>query len=144
MERGVRGRWSSRAEYVSRAEEGVRKIEKSSKYRNAKADATPPWANQQETEEIYAKAKMIRAVAGINVAVDHVYPVGGDLVSGLHVPRNLQILTTRENCRKGRKMPGTEADELWSTSDAWTPMDYPEVDAIILRGMLAKAAQSQT
>ena len=35
--------------------------------------------------------------------VDHIYPLQGELVSGLHVIGNLQYLTRLENRRKGNK-----------------------------------------
>jgi hypothetical protein len=35
--------------------------------------------------------------------VDHIIPLQGDLVSGLHVPSNLQVMRGVENVRKNKK-----------------------------------------
>lgn len=61
--------------------------------------ATPPWANQEEIKNIYIEAGRIRA-SGINVHVDHIIPLKGKIVCGLHVPSNLQIITAKDNYAK--------------------------------------------
>src|SRR5574343_262986 len=58
---------------------------------------TPPWANLKAIEAIYQEA----ATKGLTV--DHVIPLRGKLVSGLHVENNLQLLTKSENSKKGNK-----------------------------------------
>lgn len=50
----------------------------------------PKWANFQIIEEIYKKCP-------IAYEVDHIIPLQGKLVSGLHVENNLQYLTKEEN-----------------------------------------------
>lgn len=50
-----------------------------------------------EIKEIYMKAH----VEGLTV--DHIVPLNGKNVCGLHVPWNLQLLTKLENTRKGNK-----------------------------------------
>jgi hypothetical protein len=61
--------------------------------RAKKLDRTPLWANLSAIKEIYAKCP-----AGYHV--DHIVPLQGKLVSGLHVENNLQYLTAKENLAK--------------------------------------------
>jgi len=65
----------------------------------AKLQRVPPWADLTAIKQVYAKA------AQCGLTVDHVYPLRGKLVSGLHVANNLQLLTQTENSKKGNKMP---------------------------------------
>jgi 5-methylcytosine-specific restriction endonuclease McrA len=62
--------------------------------------ATPIWANRLAIEEIYVKARMLTLSTGIKHEVDHIIPIKGVNVSGLHVENNLQILTKKENRSK--------------------------------------------
>lgn len=68
--------------------------------RAAKLKRTPPWLTDdhfKEMEKIYGVAKVLGA------HVDHIVPLRGKLVSGLHVPWNLQLLTPTENLVKRNK-----------------------------------------
>ncbi len=58
---------------------------------------TPTWANREAIDAIYAEARRM------NMTVDHIVPLRGKTVSGLHVENNLQLLTREENARKGNR-----------------------------------------
>lgn len=60
---------------------------------------TPPWADLDAIDAIYAEAKA-RRLAGEDVCVDHIIPLNGKTVSGLHVADNLQIIDSRLNKAK--------------------------------------------
>lgn len=69
----------------------------------AKLHATPPWLTKEHSlsiREIYAKAQERSVSTGIAHHVDHIVPLRGNGVCGLHVPWNLQILTATENLIK--------------------------------------------
>lgn len=70
------------------------------KRRAAKLNRTPPWADLDAMRAIYAEAQRRTRETGIPHHVDHEIPLQGKLVSGLHVPNNLQILTGSENSKK--------------------------------------------
>lgn len=59
--------------------------------------ATPPWASRAELDAVYIEADRL------GLTVDHIIPLKHKLVSGLHVPANLQLLTKSANCRKSNK-----------------------------------------
>jgi hypothetical protein len=58
--------------------------------------ATPKWVDKGAIEAVYAES-WVRNRAGENVEVDHIVPISGKLVSGLHVPWNLQIISAALN-----------------------------------------------
>lgn len=70
------------------------------KRRASKLQATPPWLTQThlyEMAEIYANCPP-------GHEVDHIVPLQGATVTGLHVPWNLQYLTVSENRAKSNKL----------------------------------------
>ena len=67
---------------------------------------TPSWLTLSQKKEIldmYSQAKLKTEETGIPHHVDHVVPLRGKVVSGLHVPWNLQVITAEENMRKSAK-----------------------------------------
>lgn len=80
---------------------------KSSKRRASKIKATPKWLTKQQLAEIaniYKQAKQLEKETGLKYHVDHIIPLKGKDVCGLHVPWNLQVLKAEENIRKGNKL----------------------------------------
>ena len=73
------------------------------KRRAAQLDRTPLWANMDAIRELYEEAIALTESTGEAHHVDHVIPLQGKLVSGLHVEGNLQVLTATENCRKSNR-----------------------------------------
>ena len=66
----------------------------------------PPWADDAAIRAIYAEARRLTAATGVQHEVDHVIPLLGARVSGLHVETNLQILTRDANKRKLNRHEG--------------------------------------
>lgn len=63
----------------------------------------PSWLNTEDRKAIqktYALAKELTKAYGFPWEVDHVIPLRGETVSGLHVPLNLQVLPKEDNRRK--------------------------------------------
>jgi hypothetical protein len=72
----------------------------------AKLKRTPKWLTKFDKLKIqcvYSIAAMLTRVNNEPWHVDHVIPLQGDLVSGLHVPANLQVMRGVENVRKHKK-----------------------------------------
>jgi hypothetical protein len=70
------------------------------KRRVARLQRTPLWADQDAIKAIYAEALRLKRETGVEHHVDHIIPLQGELVSGLHVENNLQVLPWRENILK--------------------------------------------
>jgi hypothetical protein len=71
--------------------------------RAAKLYRTPAWLTDDEQwmiAQAYDIAAQRTKLFGISWHVDHVLPLQGRLVSGLHVPTNLQVIPAAVNCRK--------------------------------------------
>lgn len=77
------------------------------KYRESRIERTPAWTNESDKLRMqcyYQVAKMRTRETGEIWSVDHIVPLQGENVSGLHVSWNLQVITKRENIAKGNKL----------------------------------------
>lgn len=80
--------------------------------RAAKLKATPPWLTDSMLKEInsfYWLAKDLKLINGEPYHVDHIVPLLGKNICGLHVPWNLQVLPADINIKKSNK---TEQDKV--------------------------------
>jgi len=69
----------------------------------AQLQRTPSWLTDFDNLKIkciYQVAAMRTKESGQSWDVDHIIPLRGKVVSGLHVPSNLQVITTKENRQK--------------------------------------------
>lgn len=76
-------------------------------YKERKAQRTPIWLTEEHKLSIlqfYLEAERLTKETGISHHVDHIVPLRGNTVSGLHVPWNLQILTYLENRKKSNRI----------------------------------------
>jgi 5-methylcytosine-specific restriction endonuclease McrA len=74
------------------------------RYQLSRLRAMPPWGDAAKVEAIYAEAMALREL-GIDAQVDHIFPLRGKLVSGLHWHGNLRIILAEDNRRKSNRMP---------------------------------------
>ena len=102
-----RNRDQSRAYHAKRQrEDAVYRANHASRTRRrqaAKLQRTPSWANDQLISAYYKEAKRLEELTGIQFHVDHIIPLRGELVSGLHVETNLQLLPAHENQGKSNR-----------------------------------------
>jgi hypothetical protein len=77
---------------------------KTARYRTAKHRAMPAWVDRREVDAFYALAARVSACTGIEHHVDHIEPLQGETLSGLHVPWNLRILPGVINSAKRNRL----------------------------------------
>jgi hypothetical protein len=70
------------------------------------------WADIGAMVEVYARARALRLETGATYDVDHIIPLYGSLVSGLHVAANLQPLEVGKNRRKGKSFDQASFDHV--------------------------------
>jgi len=87
-----------------------KKLALTNKRRAKKLNATPKWITPSMSTEIeimYLVAQTCTRASNINdYHVDHIIPLQGKEVCGLHIPINLQIITAKDNIKKSNKVIG--------------------------------------
>jgi hypothetical protein len=84
---------ANRSKYIAAAYERIGKIK-----------SRTLWADRRDIEAIYASAARVTECTQVKHVVDHIIPLKGRNVSGLHVPANLRVITQRANSRKYNKV----------------------------------------
>ena len=80
---------------------------KASKYRASKLKAAPLWLTEEDLKNIkieYSLAQWTSEAMGRSYHVDHIIPLRGKQVCGLHVPWNLQVIPASINIQKGNRI----------------------------------------
>jgi hypothetical protein len=98
IKRGYQKTWKERNPTWVRADTKAR--------RRKHRQATPPWLTRKQKSEIrqlYQIAITMTKTTGEPYVVDHIIPLRGEDVCGLHVPWNLRVVTREENLRKSNK-----------------------------------------
>lgn len=66
--------------------------------------ATPVWADMEQIKRVYLMSALAGRVYGVPHHVDHIIPIAGANVCGLHVESNLRVVPYWENIEKGNKL----------------------------------------
>jgi hypothetical protein len=92
------------AEYKNRNVDVVRADTSVRKRRHR--EATPKWltpAERLQMRDLYLQARKLTELTRERYVVDHIVPLRGEEVCGLHVPWNLRVITQEENLKKSNK-----------------------------------------
>jgi len=83
-----------------------RHLARTRKRQLAKLNRIPKWLTESDWLNIkckYSVANMLSRESGKKYHVDHIIPLQGKLVSGLHVPSNIRVIPATENVKKSNK-----------------------------------------
>jgi 5-methylcytosine-specific restriction endonuclease McrA len=95
----------NRADYKDRNVDVVRADTSVRKRRHR--EATPTWltpAERLQMRDLYVQARKMTELTRERYVVDHIVPLRGEEVCGLHVPWNLRVITQEENLKKSNKL----------------------------------------
>lgn len=75
--------------------------------------ACPTWVDLQDIHKLYELRRQLTIDSGVLHHVDHIIPLRGKNVCGLHVPWNLRVIPAADNFRKGARLDGELLEELY-------------------------------
>jgi hypothetical protein len=104
--RRLQAQYKDRNVDVVRADTSVRK--------RRHREATPRWLTKEERlqmRDLYVQARKMTELTRERYVVDHIVPLRGEEVCGLHVPWNLRVITQDENLKKSNKHVDHPASE---------------------------------
>jgi hypothetical protein len=106
VKNAARRRYYAKNKHKARAKDAQREA--------SKAQRTPQWFGEFDAfiaAEAYALLPLRKEATGIDWHVDHMLPLRGKTVSGLHVGGNLAVIPATVNVRKAEKMICTETGD---------------------------------
>jgi hypothetical protein len=80
------------------------RAQSSAKRRARRIGSTPAWANRFFIGEAYRLARLRSQLLGYEWEVDHIVPLRSDIVCGLHVEHNLQVIAATDNTKKSNRV----------------------------------------
>lgn len=96
----------AKQKYAQSIQGKTKKNAESGKRRAALMQRTPKWLTDDDfwiIEQAYELATLRSKMLGFSWHVDHIIPLRGKKVSGLHVPINLQVIPSKDNLKKHSK-----------------------------------------
>jgi hypothetical protein len=90
----------------SRQKNPSAQVAKTQRRNAAKLQAIPTWADNDKIKRYYENAQYLSQITGCQHHVDHIIPLRGKTVCGLHVENNLRVIPHYLNTRKGNTLEG--------------------------------------
>lgn len=103
---GHKGTKIAKQKYAQSLRGRTKKNSHTAKRRAALIQRTPKWLTDDDLwiiEQAYELAVLRTKMFGFGWHVDHIIPLQGKVVSGLHVPENLRVIPSKENLKKHSK-----------------------------------------
>ena len=91
---------TGRNEYLLEYQRNMPKEKKNARdavTRAIRKQATPPWADKKAIKAMYAESRKLTKDTGVYYTIDHIVPLRGKTMSGLHIAHNLRIVLWEEN-----------------------------------------------